>query len=85
MAYALGAEAYARQIALRRLEPPESRLLDTLSEAWAVPAVPFDIEAGTLGSLDRRPDRRFNLNSLAGEGTSKNLIRFKTLLGSLGI
>ena len=85
MAYALGAEAYARQILFDDWNRPESRVLDTLTEPWAVPAVPFDIEAGTLELSIEDLDRRFNLNSLAGEGSSKNLTRFKTLLGSLGL
>src|SRR6185436_10907572 len=41
LAYALGAEAYARQILFDDWNRPESRLLDTLSEPWAVPSVPF--------------------------------------------
>ncbi len=85
LAYALGAEAYARQILFDDWNRPESRALDTLSEPWAVPSVPFDIEAGTLELSIEDLDRRFNLNALAGEGAAKNLVRFKTLLGSLGM
>lgn len=85
LAYALGAEAYARQILFDDWNRPESRALDTLSEPWAVPSVPFDIEAGTLELSIEDLDRRFNLNALAGEGGAKNLVRFKTLLGSLGM
>lgn len=85
LAYALGAEAYARQILFDDWNRPESRLLDTLTEPWAVPSVPFEIEAGTLELSIEDLDRRFNLNALAGEGSSKNLTRFKTLLGSLGM
>ena len=84
LAYALGAEAYARQILFDDWNRPESRLLDTLTEPWAVPSMPFEIEAGTLELSIEDLDRRFNLNALAGEGSSKNLTRFKTLLGSLG-
>jgi len=85
LAYALGAEAYARQILFDDWNRPEGRLLDALTEPWAVPAVPFEIEAGTLELSIEDLDRRFNLNSLAGEGSSKNVTRFKSLLGALGI
>ncbi len=85
LAYALGAEAYARQILFDDWNRPESRALDTLSEPWAVPSVPFDIEAGTLELSIEDLDRRFNLNAMAGEGAAKNVVRFKTLLGSLGM
>ena len=85
LAYALGAEAYARQILYDDWNRPEARALDTLSEAWAVPSVPFDIEAGTLELSIEDLDRRFNLNALAGQPVEKNLTRFKTLLAALGL
>ena len=85
LAYALGAEAYARQILFDDWNRPASRALDTLTEPWAVPAVPFDIEAGTLELSIEDLDRRFNLNSLAGTAAAKNTVRFKALLNSLGL
>ena len=85
LAYALGAEAYARQILFDDWNRPTSRTLDTLREPWAVPAVPFDIETGTLELSIEDLDRRFNLNSLAGEAATKNTTRLKTLLGALGL
>jgi len=85
LSYALGAEAYARQILFDDWNRPAGRALDTLTEAWAVPSVPFDIEAGTLELSIEDLDRRFNLNSLAGQGVTKNLTRLKTLLGALGL
>lgn len=55
LAYALGAEAYARQILFEDWEQAPSRALDTLTEVWAVPAAPFDIDAGgRAGNGDRR-------------------------------
>jgi general secretion pathway protein K len=85
LAYALGAEAYARQILFDDWNRPAGRALDTLTEPWAVPSVPFDIEAGTLELSIEDLDRRFNLNSLAGQAVTKNLTRFKTLLAALGL
>ena len=85
LAYALGAEAYARQILFDDWNRPAGRVVDTLSEAWAVPSMPFDIDAGTLELSIEDLDRRFNLNSLAGQDVTKNLVRFKTLLTALGL
>jgi len=85
LAYALGAEAYARQILFEDWNQPTSRGLDTLTEPWAVPSRPFDIEAGTLELSIEDLDRRFNLNALAAPETTKNVQRFKNLLGALGL
>jgi general secretion pathway protein K len=85
LAYALGGEAYARQILFDDWNEPISRGLDTLTEAWAIPSAPFDIEAGTLELSIEDLDRRFNINSLAGDHAAQNLQRFKTLLGALGL
>jgi general secretion pathway protein K len=85
LSYALGAEAYARQILFDDWNRPAGRALDTLTEAWAVPSVPFDIEAGTLELSIEDLDRRFNLNSLGGQDVTKNLTRLKALLGTLGL
>jgi len=85
LAYALGAEAYARQILYDDWNRPEGRAIDTLSEPWAVPSTPFDIEAGTLEISIEDLDRRFNLNALAGQTVGKNLVRFKALLSALGL
>ena len=85
LAYAFGAEAYARQILFQDWNDPAGRALDTLTEAWAVPLAPFDIDEGTLEISIEDLDRRFNLNSLAGQDAAKNLVRFKTLLAALGL
>lgn len=83
--YALGAEAYARQILYEDWNQAPSRVLDTLTETWAIPAAPFDIDAGHLEMSIVDLNRRFNLNSLAGQDTVRNVQRFKTLLGVLGL
>jgi general secretion pathway protein K len=85
LAYALGAEAYARQILFDDWNRPAGRALDTLTEPWAVPAVPFDIEEGTLELSIEDLDRRFNLNALAGSAAAKNTVRLKSLLNALGL
>jgi general secretion pathway protein K len=89
LAYALGAEAYARQILFDDWNQPASRNADTLTEPWAIPMTPFDIDEGTLEISIVDLDRRFNLNSLAATGTTtgpnKNVQRFKTLLAALGM
>jgi general secretion pathway protein K len=85
LAYALGAEAYARQLLFDDWNREPSRALDTLTEPWAIPSAPFDIEAGTLELSIVDLDRRFNLNALAARNGAKNLQRFKTLLGELGL
>jgi general secretion pathway protein K len=85
LAYALGAEAYARQILYEDWEQAPSRAVDTLTEVWAVPSAPFEIDAGVLELAIEDLDRRFNLNSLAGRDAPRNLERFKTLLNELGL
>jgi general secretion pathway protein K len=85
LAYALGGEAYARQILFDDWNEPTSRTMDTLTEAWAIPSAPFDIEAGTLELSIEDLERHFNVNSLAGDHGPQNLQRFKTLLGALGL
>jgi general secretion pathway protein K len=85
LAYALGAEAYARQILFDDWNQAASRSSDTLTEPWAIPMSPFDIENGTLEISIQDLDRRFNLNALAASGATKNVQRFKTLLASIGV
>jgi general secretion pathway protein K len=83
--YALGSEAYARQILYEDWNQAPSRALDTLTETWAIPAAPFDIDAGHLEMSIEDLNRRFNLNALAGQDAVRNVQRFKTLLGALGL
>ena len=78
--YALGAEAYARQLLYQDWSDPETRKLDTLAEVWARPAVPFDVEGGTLLIEIHDMDGRFNLNSVAAQQSTKSLARLKTML-----
>jgi general secretion pathway protein K len=83
--YALGAEAYARQILYEDWNNATSRALDTLTETWAIPARPFDIDAGTLEMSIEDLNRRFNLNALAGQDATKNVQRLKTMLAALNL
>ncbi len=84
LAYALGAEAFARQVLYEDWSDtgPGS---DNLQEAWAQPLVPFEIEDGLLEVQIRDLNGCFNLNSLAGAQTEDNLNRLKTLLRNAGV
>lgn len=77
--YALGAEAFARQVLFEefRVGGPEK---DSLLEPWAEAAPPFQLDNGVLEIQVRDLASCFNLNSLAGEEWETNLERFKTLL-----
>ncbi|MFU8816863.1 MAG: type II secretion system minor pseudopilin GspK [Pseudomonadales bacterium] len=83
-AYALGAEAFARQILFEEWQEGGADK-DTLLEAWAQPAAPFEIEEGFLEIQIRDLHRCFNLNSLAGSAWEANLARLKTLLRNRGV
>jgi len=83
--YALGAEAYARQLLFQDWNDTETRKIDTLADVWALPGVPFDVEGGTLSIQIHDLDGRFNLNSVTAAEGSKSLGRFKTMLESVGV
>lgn len=76
--YALGAEAFARQILFDEWSSGGGGK-DTLLEVWAQPAAPFEIDNGLLEIQVRDLNRCFNLNSLAGNNPAANLERLKTL------
>jgi general secretion pathway protein K len=84
LAYALGAESFARQVLFEEWTQggPEK---DTLLEVWAQPVAPFEIESGFLEIQVRDLNRCFNLNSLAGSAWEANLARLKTLLRNRGL
>lgn len=82
--YALGAEAYARQLLAEDWQTDSSRELDAFNEPWAQPITPFEIENGTLELAIVDLDRRFNLNALAGSDPSANLERLRTLISAVG-
>jgi len=67
LAYALGAEAFARQILYQDFSEGGGQK-DTLLEIWAQPAPPFEIENGFLEIQARDLQRCFNLNSVAAGG-----------------
>ena len=81
--YALGAEAYARQLLYEDWAAPETRAQDTLLEAWAEPKAPFEIPGGKLQLAIVDLDARLNINGVAGEGGPDQLVRFKCLLANL--
>jgi len=82
--YALGAEAYARQLLAEDWQSEESRELDAFNEPWSQPITPFEIEGGSLEIVIIDLDRRFNLNALAGADPKKNLERLRSLISALG-
>jgi general secretion pathway protein K len=84
-AYALGAEAFARQLLAEDWQDEDSRALDSLEEPWAQPIEPFDVDNGSLELSIVDLDRRFNLNSLAGGDADVQIKRLKTLLNALGL
>lgn len=82
--YALGAEAFARQILYEewsRNGPGK----DTLQEVWARPTAPFEVDDGFLELQVRDMHSCFNLNSLAGQAWQQNLERLKTLMRNRGV
>lgn len=83
--YALGAEAYARQLLFEDWAEEDTRGMDTLLEAWAAPKPPFKIQDGelTLSIVDL--DSRLNLNGVAGEGGPDQLARLKCLTANLAL
>jgi general secretion pathway protein K len=84
-AYALGAEAFARQLLEEDWQNEDSRALDSLDEPWAQPIEPFEVDNGSLELSIIDLDRRFNLNSLSGTGADVQVKRLKTLLNALGL
>jgi general secretion pathway protein K len=84
LAYALGAESFARQVLFEEWSEggPEK---DTLLEVWAQPVAPFEIDNGFLEIQVRDLNSCFNLNSLAGSDWEGNLARLKTLLRNRGL
>jgi general secretion pathway protein K len=86
--YALGAEAFARQIL--RQEWEDNGPVDNLTEVWAQPLPPLEVDNGFLEIQVRDLNGCFNLNSVAsgetGQGGARvNLTRFKTLLRNLNL
>lgn len=86
--YALGAEQLARQIL--RQEWMETGAVDNLTEVWAQPLPPMDVDNGFLEVQVRDLNSCFNLNAVASTTTGQrtgriNLDRFKTLLRNLNL
>jgi len=84
LAYALGGEAFARQILYEDWSQTGAGE-DNLQEAWAQPLAPFEIDDGLLEVQIRDLDGCFNLNSLAGAQAQQNHARLQTLLRNLSV
>jgi len=86
--YALGAEEFARQILYQ--EWMETGAVDNLTEVWAMPLAPLEVDNGFLEVQVRDLNSCFNLNSVAATGGSGgaarvNLNRFKSLLRNVNL
>lgn len=87
LAYALGGEEFARQILFEDWSQT-GQGIDNLTESWAQPLAPFEIEDGYLEIQIRDLNSCFNLNSVAtrqGGSSLVNLERFKNLLRNLNL
>jgi general secretion pathway protein K len=85
LSYALGAEAYARQLLAEDWINEESRSFDALTEAWAQPLRPFEIEGGHLEVWIEDLGGRFNLNALTGADRGRSLQRLRDLFSAAGV
>ncbi len=86
--YALGAEAFARQVL--RQEWMDTGAVDNLTEVWAQPLPPLEVDNGFIEIQVRDLNACFNLNAVASTATGAaagriNLTRFKTLLRNLNL
>ena len=86
--YALGAEDFARQVL--RQEWIDTGAVDNLTEIWAQPLPPLDVDEGFLEIQVTDLNACFNLNAVASTATAQeagriNLSRFKTLLRNLNL
>ncbi len=87
--YALGAEAYARQILYADFEEESATNggghVDSRADAWAEVMAPFEVEQGAIEIQITDLDGLFNLNWLASSGPLQrdHLARFKNLLVDL--
>lgn len=76
--YALGAEAFARQLLFE--DWTTGNTMDTLVEPWSVPVQPFEIEGGRIELAIVDLERRFNVNAVA---SLEHLERLKRLMTQL--
>lgn len=83
--YALGGEAYARQLLAKDLLDNRTSAVDTLTEAWAQTKdqQAFEIDNGQMQVEINDLQGRFNLNSLANDSSGTALKTFISLLNVL--
>lgn len=83
--YALGLEAWAKDILLRDLS--DDNTVDTREDIWAAPLLAIDVPGGRLHGVLRDLGGCFNLNDLADGGGPEELWgkRFRRLLRALKI
>jgi general secretion pathway protein K len=85
--YALGGEAFARQLLALDHQRGDGR--DTLDEAWAqIEEAPFAIDNGAMTIEIRDLQGRFNLNNVVdaeGRARSEGVAQWRNLLQTLGV
>jgi general secretion pathway protein K len=85
VAYALGAETFARQILYDDFTESGPGV-DNFEEAWAQPLVPFDLDDGGVLEVNVRDlNGCFNLNALANTEDTQALEQLRRLLRNLGM
>lgn len=83
--YALGGELYARLLLYEDWLDEDTRVKDTLEDAWAVPEEAFEIDEGTVEMRIVDLNSRFNLNAVTGSQAAPNVHHFKRLLTHVGL
>ncbi|MDP6376424.1 MAG: type II secretion system minor pseudopilin GspK [Pseudomonadales bacterium] len=85
LAYALGAETFARQILFEDFSETDPAY-DTLMEDWAQPLMPFDLDdGGKLEMSVSELNHCFNMNALGHESNEQVMVQFKRLLRNLSL
>jgi general secretion pathway protein K len=85
LSYALGAEAYARQLLVEDWSNVDSRAFDALTEQWAQPLTPFEIDGGKLEVWIEDLEGRFNLNALSAGDAGRSLTRLRDVFAAAGV
>lgn len=76
LAYALGAESWARQLLyLDRVEDDRNPPVDSLEDDWARAEAPFDLTDGEITIRIRDLEGLFNLNTVDGDPAAQERLR----------